>query len=35
MLADDAEAKQVLAHAQELRPGDEMVRRLLSDLRSR
>jgi tetratricopeptide (TPR) repeat protein len=35
MLADDALAKQVLSHAQELRPDDEMVRRLLGELRAR
>jgi tetratricopeptide (TPR) repeat protein len=35
MLADDSQAKQVLSHAQELRPDDEMVRRLLSELRAR
>jgi protein O-GlcNAc transferase len=35
MLADDAPAKQVLRHAQELRPDDEMVRRLLTELGSR
>jgi tetratricopeptide (TPR) repeat protein len=35
MLADDGLAKRVLGHAQELRPKDEMVRRLLAELRSR
>jgi tetratricopeptide (TPR) repeat protein len=35
MLADDALAKQVLSHALALRPDDEMVRRLLSELRAR
>jgi hypothetical protein len=35
MLADDARANEVLRHAQALRPDDEMVRRLLSELRSR
>jgi tetratricopeptide (TPR) repeat protein len=35
MLADDARAREVLSHAQELRPDDEMVRRLLAELRSR
>jgi tetratricopeptide (TPR) repeat protein len=35
MLADDALAKHVLRHAEELRPGDEMVRRLLTELGSR
>lgn len=35
MQADDALAKQVLSHAQELRPDDEMVRRLLGELRKR
>ena len=35
MLADDARAREVLSHAQELRPDDDMVRRLLAELRSR
>jgi Flp pilus assembly protein TadD len=35
MLADDALAKQVLQHAKELRPDDEMVRRLLTELGAR
>ncbi len=35
MLADDALAKQVLRHAEDLRPDDEMVRRLLAELGSR
>jgi tetratricopeptide (TPR) repeat protein len=35
MLADDVRAKEVLTHAQALRPDDQMVRRLLTELRSR
>jgi protein O-GlcNAc transferase len=35
MLRDDASAKRVLQHAAELRPEDEMVRRLLTELRAR
>jgi hypothetical protein len=35
MLAEDDLAKQLLSHAQELRPDDEMVRRLLGELRAR
>lgn len=34
MVADDAEAKRVLGHAQELTPGDANVRRLLADLQN-
>jgi hypothetical protein len=34
-VAEDDLAKQVLSHAQDLRPDDEMVRRLLSELRAR
>ncbi len=35
MLADDTGAQRVLRHAQELRPDDAMVQRLLSELRAR
>ncbi len=35
MLGEDARAKEVLTHAQALRPDDQMVRRLLTELRSR